>query len=428
MVRAFVMIERSVPVSRFLPMSLATLPAFGRRALRRGFVVAALAGVIACPALGQQGAPVPAAPRPPSITVVKVERTEVAATVLVSGNIVAREEVLVLPQVDGLAILEILAEEGDQVEAGQVLARLNRAALDVALEQNAANLQRVTATIAQARAQIVEAESNRTLANNALARAQALRGEGITSADAFEQRQGAARSAEARLTASVQALAIAQAELASAQAQRSDIGLRIQRSEIKAPRAGVISRRNARQGAIAGMGSPEPLFRIIADGAVELEAEVPEADIPRLTIGKPVQVTRAGMNQPIAGQVRLISPEVDRLTRLGRVRISLPVAAAGSIGAFARGLIEIDRRVGLTVPVSAVTYRRDLATVQVVEKGNVVRSRIVRIGLAGEGKVELIEGVQEGATVVARAGTFVRDGDVITPVPAVDRTSAITTR
>jgi HlyD family secretion protein len=427
------MIYRSVPVNRLVRFShpgfpIPRFPASLRPAFGRSLAAMALAVAMSGPVLAQQGGAAPATPRAPSITVVRVERTEVAATVLVSGNIVAREEVLVLPQVDGLAILEILAEEGDRVEAGQVLVRLNRAALDVALEQNAASLQRVTATIAQARAQIVEAESNRTLANNAFARAQTLRGEGITSADAFEQRQGAARSADARLTASVQALAIAQAELASAQAQRSDIELRIQRSEIKAPRAGVISRRNARQGAIAGMGSAEPLFRIIADGAVELEAEVPEADIPRLSIGKPVQVTPAGMSQPIAGEVRLISPEVDRQTRLGRVRIALPVAAAGSIGAFARGLIEIDRRVGLTVPVSAVTYRRDLATVQVVEEGNVVRIRTVKIGLSGQGKVELTEGVQEGATVVARAGTFVRDGDVITPVPAAARTSANTTR
>ena len=192
----------------------------------------------------------------------------------------------------------------------------------------------------------------------------------------------------------------------------------------------MISRRNARLGAIAGMVSPEPLFRIIADAAVELEAEVPEADIPRLTIGKRAEVTPAGTSQPIIGQIRLISPEVDRLTRLGKVRIALPEGSAKSIGAFARGLIEIERRVGLTVPVTAVTYRRDLATVQIVEKGPAegqgkVRIRPVKVGLSGQGKVELTEGVAVGDTVVARSGTFVRDGDVITPVPmAGNKTSA----
>ncbi len=371
----------------------------------------------------QTSAPTSGQPRPPSITVVKVERAEVTAAIMVSGNIIARDEVLVVPEVDGLSILEILAEEGDMVRAGQVLAKLNRAALDVQLAQNTASLQRVAASMAQSRAQIVEAEANKVQANNALTRAQALRSDGITSADTFDQRLAASRGADARLVSARQALISAEAEQALTTAQRSEIELRIQRSEIKAPRAGMISRRNARQGAIASMAAPEPLFRLIADGAVELEAEVPEADIPRLGIGKPVMVTPAGMNSAIKGEVRLISPEVDRQTRLGKVRISLPVASTRSVGAFGRGVIEIDRRVGLTVPVSAITYRRESATVQVVEN-NIVRVRPVRIGLVGQGRIELLDGVKEGDLIVLRAGTFVRDGDVITPVEAAPAQAA----
>lgn len=387
------------------------------------------ASAAVAPALAQGAPAASVQPRPPSVTVAKVERTEVTATTLVSGNIVAREEVLVVPEVDGLSVLEILAEEGDIVMGGQVLLRLNRAALDVALAQNTANMQRVVATIAQARAQIAEAEANKLQANNAFTRAQTLRSDGITSADTFDQRQAASRSADARLVSARQALTIAEAERASTDAARSEIELRIARSEIKAPRGGMISRRNARQGAIASMAAPDPLFRIIADSAVELEAEVPEADIPRLTIGKRVDVTPAGTSQPITGQIRLISPEVDRQTRLGKVRIALPAGSAKSVGAFARGVIEIERRTGLAVPVTAVTYRRDLATVQVVEKAPIdgqglVRIRDVKLGLTGQGKVEIAEGVTEGDVVVARSGTFVRDGDIITPVPVAARTSA----
>jgi HlyD family secretion protein len=414
--------DRRLPVRRLF--DIAAVASIGAAA------IALAAGTLAPVALAQTTPPASAQPRPPSITVAKVERTEVTASTLVSGNIVARDEVMVVPEVDGLSVLEILAEEGDLVAEGQVLLRLNRAALDVALEQNSASMQRVMATIAQARAQITEAEANKQQANNAFARAQTLRSDGITSADAFEQRQAASRSADARLLSVRQALAIAEAERASNEAQRSEIELRIRRSEIKAPRAGLISRRNARQGAIASMAAPDPLFRIIADAAVELEAEVPEADIPRLAIGKRVNVTPAGTTQAIAGLIRLISPEVDRQTRLGKVRVSLPAGSVRSVGAFARGVIEIDRRAGLTVPVTAITYRRDLATVQVVEKGpvdgqGVVRIRSVRLGLTGQGKVEITEGVSEGDIVVARSGTFVREGDVITPVAAAPvKTSA----
>lgn len=382
-----------------------------------------LAASVMSAAEAQTQGQTPAQPRPPSITVARVERAEITASIMVSGNIVAREEVLVVPEVDGLAILQILAEEGDMVSAGQVLVRLNRAALDVQLAQNSASLERVAAAIAQSRAQIVEAEANKVQANNALTRAQTLRSEGITSVDTFEQRLASSRGADARLISARQALVSAEAEQALTAAQRQEIELRIQRSEIRAPRAGMVSRRNARQGAIAGMSAAEPLFRLIADGAIELEAEVPEADIPRLAIGKPVMVTPAGMTAPIKGEIRLISPEVDRQTRLGKVRIALPAASTRSVGAFARGVIEIDRRVGLVIPVSAIAYRRDAPTVQVVEN-NTVHVRPVRIGLVGQGRVELVDGVKEGDLIVVRAGTFVRDGDVITPVEAAPAQAA----
>ncbi len=219
-----------------------------------------------------QGAPAAVQARPPSITVTPVRRGEIVASVIVAGTLVARDEALVVPEVEGLAIVELNAEEGDRVEKGQVLARLNRSALDVSLRQNGAQLQRVNATIAQARAQIAEAEANRVQTANALGRAQTLRSEGITSADVLDQRVAAARGAEARLNVARETLASAEAELASTQAQRAEIELRIARSEIKAPTAGVVSRRGARLGAIASSAAAEPLFRIIADGAVELEA------------------------------------------------------------------------------------------------------------------------------------------------------------
>lgn len=358
----------------------------------------------------------PAPPRPPSVSVAAVTRGDIAARVLVSGTLVAREEALVVSEVDGLSIVELLAEEGETVKKGQVLARLNRAALDVSLAQNAAQLQRVAAAIAQARANIAEAEAQRVQTANALGRAQTLRGEGITSAEVLDQRVAAARAAEARVNAARQSIVMAEAEQAQAEAQRREIELRIQRAEIKAPRAGVISRRNARLGQIAGMAGGDPLFRIIVDSAVELEAEVPEAEMPRLAPGRPAEVTPAGISEPLKGVIRLISPEIDRQTRLGRVRIALPEASVRSVGAFARGVIEVDRRVALTVPISAVNFRRDGATVQVVE-GDAVRVRPVQLGLSGEGRVEIREGVREGDRVVARAGTFLRDGDVISPVP-----------
>ena len=67
----------------------------------------------------------------PAITVTNAKRAEIVQSVVVSGSMIARDEVLVTPEVDGFVITELLAEEGDRVAAGQVLARLSRTTLEV---------------------------------------------------------------------------------------------------------------------------------------------------------------------------------------------------------------------------------------------------------------------------------------------------------
>ena len=352
----------------------------------------------------------------PSVSVTQAQTTEIVQSVVVSGSVVARDEILVAPEVDGLAIIELLAQEGDKVAEGQVLARLSRVTLDVQKAQNDAQIARAEALMAQARAQIAEADANLVQANNAFDRTKALRESGNTSVETFDQRAAAARSGQARANSARQALAIASADLALAQAQGKDIAVKLARTEIKASRAGVVSRRTARLGAMASvLPQTDPLFRIIADGAVELEAQVAEVELPKLKLGQGVEVTPAGANDALAGTIRLIMPEVDKASRLGRVLVALDGNPPVAIGSFARGIIETGRKRAVTLPLSAITYNRAGATVQSVKDGKVT-TKPVMLGLVGHGRAEIVSGIAEGETVVARAGTFVRDGDIVTPV------------
>jgi HlyD family secretion protein len=384
----------------------------------RAALLAAPAFVMAAGALAQTPAPAASQSQPPvgpSVTVTAAKTTEIVQSVVVSGSMVARDEVLVSPEVDGLQIVELLAEEGDKVAAGQILARLSRTTLDVQKAQNDAQIARAEAVIAQSNAQIVEAQANLVAANNNFDRTKQLRSTGNVSNETFDQRDAAARAAEAKLNSSRQALAIANADLALARAQGRDIAVRLARTELKAPAAGTISRRNAKLGATAAMAATEPLFRIIADGAIELEAEVAEVELPGLKLGQRVSVLQAGSAVPLEGSIRLISPEVDKASRLGRLRVSLKGDQRASVGAFARGVIETGRKTAVTLPLSAITYARSGPTVQSVKDGKVT-TRQVRLGLAGDGRAEIVSGISDGETVVARAGTFVRDGDMITPI------------
>jgi HlyD family secretion protein len=369
-------------------------------------------------ALAVTALPLRADERAPSVTVATATRGEVRERVIATGSFVAREEVLISPEVEGLSIVEILAEEGDKVVAGQVLARLNRQMLDVQLEQNAAQIARAEAAIAQARASIAEATANKTLADQQLQRTRQLQQTGAASNDQFDQRQTAARSANARLDNANNALRLGEADQTLAKAQRADIELRIARSEIRSPVAGTISRRTARQGAVASAVG-EPLFRIISESAIELEAEVSEATLARLRPGQSAIVEAAGFDRPIEGVVRLVAPEVNRTNRLGRVRVALKGAEQPPLGAFGRGTVEVARSQGVLVPLSSVMFGNPV-TVQVVKDGT-VETRTVTPGLRAEGRVEIRQGLAEGEQVVAVSGSFVRNGDKVTAVPVSDR-------
>lgn len=358
-------------------------------------------------------------PRPPSVTVATATRGEVRDLVIVTGSFVAREEVLISPEIEGLSIIEILAEEGDQVAAGQVLARLNRAMLDVQLAQNAAQITRAEASIAQSNASITEATANKGLADQQLQRTRQLQTTGVASNDQLDQRLSASRAATARLDAANHALQLGEADLTLARAQRRDIELRIARSEIRTPVAGVVSRRTARVGAVA-TAVGDPLFRIISEGAVELEGDISETTLAKLKPGQKATIDAAGWEKQLTGSVRLVAPEVNRSNRLGRVRIALDGADRPPLGSFGRGMVEVARSEGVLVPLSAVMFAQNAVSVQVVKDG-VVETRAVTPGLRADNRVEIRQGLQAGELVVAVSGSFVRNGDRVTPVSLAAR-------
>ncbi len=348
----------------------------------------------------------------PAVSVIAAATGTVVETVPITGTMVAREEVLVSPQVDGLAIVEISVEEGDVVRAGQTLAKLSRETVDTSIAQNAAQIAHAEAAVAQARAQLAEAQATRAQADSAFGRTSALIGSGAASRETFDQRQMAAQTAGARQRTSEAALLAAAADLDLAKAQREELMVRLARTDLRSPVAGRVSRRVARLGAVVG-SSNDPLFRVIEDNAVELEADVPETLLARLRPGQPARVTLTGETAARAGTVRLVAPELSRATRLGRVRIAVEGGEA-TIGGFGRALVETGRRDGIVVPLSAVLFTADGDRVQVVRDG-VVRTTAVRIG-ARDTKQAQLDGIVAGETVVAVSGSFVRDGDRVTPV------------
>ncbi|MFA5956948.1 efflux RND transporter periplasmic adaptor subunit [Hyphomicrobium sp.] len=349
----------------------------------------------------------------PAITVSKVVTENFVETAAVSGSLVPREEILVSPEVEGLRVLELLADEGDKVKKGQVLARLVAEQLDAQLAQNDANLARSAAAIAQAQSQIVQSEAQSKEAAAQLERAVPLKQSGYLSGATYDQRESAAHTTAAQLIASRDGLKAAVADKEQVEAQRRELLWRRSNTNVTSPEDGIISRRTARIGAMASTNG-EPMFRVIENGQIELDAEIVETELKDVKIGQKAIVTVPQIGD-FEGEVRLVSPEVDKSTRLGRVKIFLGANPALRIGSYARGRIETASGRGLAVPSSAVAFDHDLVSVQIV-KDNKVQKHMVKVGLVANDLIEIKDGVKEGDLVVTRAGTFLRDGDIVRPI------------
>ncbi|WP_455404127.1 efflux RND transporter periplasmic adaptor subunit [Rhodopseudomonas parapalustris] len=178
---------------------------------------------------------------------------------------------------------------------------------------------------------------------------------------------------------------------------------------LKAPAAGLITEVRTIAGAPA---SPlaGPMLRIAVGNELEVEAEVPS--IHALKVG-PGAIARISRDDGIelTGTVRLGAPQIDRKTQFGQVRIALAASPALKVGMFVRVTIDARRSCGVSIPRSAI----DHSSVQVV-KDNVVETRSVKVGLTSDSAIEIVDGVREGETVVADAGTSLHDGDRIKPI------------
>ncbi|PYB73248.1 efflux RND transporter periplasmic adaptor subunit [Rhizobium wuzhouense] len=354
------------------------------------------------------------APALPSIVVTQAKSRDLVDRIVATGTIKAVEDVYIQPQVEGLQIKSLEADVGDTVAAGQVVARLNDDTLKLERSQQAANLAKAEASLAQSRAQVLEAEANLKEAQRQFDRASRLVTSGSASASQREQAETSLASAQTRVESAKQAIAVAQADIKVIETQISDIDLRLARTEIKSPVAGIISVRNARIGAIAS-GSASPLFTVIRDGQIELVADVTESDILRLKKNQEAVITVAGTKTPITGSIRLVSPVVDALTRMGSVHIAIDDDMAARAGMYGNAAITIGKADDIALPLSAITSERNVTTVRLVTDG-VVKMQTVKTGIQDGPYIEVTEGLKEGDLVVAKAGVFVREGDRINPV------------
>lgn len=334
--------------------------------------------------------------QPRAVTIARVQMREMVGKYAASGLLVAREEAAVSSELSGYRIAAVLVDQGAVVRAGQPLVRLD----DTLLRSR----------ISQARAQVAQAQAQAEQARGEADRVRGLDGTGILADEQIATRRFQAQSAQA-------AVEVARAQLRDLETQQN-------RMIIRAPVSGVLLERNVRPGAIAG-STGDPMFRIARDRLVELDAEVPEVELARMTPGTRAEVVLpSGLR--LRGDVRLVSPSVDPQTKLGRVRVRLPVNPQLRPGGFARAEFEREARPVSAVPEKAVQFEASGPQIVVVDGGNRASRRPIRPGVRAGGWVELVQGPPVGTRVALGGGAFLLEGDRVNPVESARAATPVT--
>ncbi|MEZ5333015.1 MAG: efflux RND transporter periplasmic adaptor subunit [Thermoanaerobaculia bacterium] len=316
------------------------------------------------------------APAAIPVEVTAVERRSISSFLETNGVLEAENEVDVVARVAG-PVVELLVEENDAVRRGQVLARIDAAPIRAQLEISQVDVQ--------------EAEQ-------AFARAQALRDANLVSQEAFDQ---------------------AQARRDAARAQVAEQRVQLEHTVVSAPFEGLIVRRYVKFAESVAVN--QALFRLSDFTPLLCPIQVPERELQRLHAGQRARIeVEAYPDRRFDGRVDRVSPVVDAAT--GTVRVTLEVDGDGVLrpGMFASVYLETaTREDALVMPRSALALDSLGDTVFVLDEGKAER-RDVELGFREGALVEVLSGVEEGERVVTVGQDGLTDG---TPVQVLGAAS-----
>ena len=303
-----------------------------------------------------------------------------------NGNITAWQEAIIGSESNGLRLTQVMANVGDVVKAGQVLATFSTDSTQ--------------ADVAQARANLLDAQASALDAAANAERARTLQSSGALSTQQINQYLTLEKTAKAKAEA-------AQAVLGAQQ-------LKGRQTRVLAPDSGVISSRTATVGAVVGTGTE--LFKLIRKGRLEWRAEVTSAELGRIQVGMPVALRPASGGE-LTGKVRMIAPSVDPLTRSALVYVDLPTPVSkdspAKAGMFARGDFEIGTSNALTVPQRALVVRDGFNFIFTLSPDNRVRQVKVQTGRLTGDRVEVLSGLAPDARIVVDGASFLAEGDLV---------------
>lgn len=326
---------------------------------------------------------------------VKARRAELVRTVSISGNIQAIDSVVIKARVPG-EVLALSVREGDSVQQGQVLIKLDTRDQQARLEQ------------AQQQAAAAKAQwaiTQRTLENN-----QALVAQGFISRNALDTSVSSATAAKSTWQAAQAAVDLARKA--------------VEDTRLSTPIKGMVAKQYVQVGERVNVDAR--LLDVVDLSRVELQASLRPEDVTQVRVGTRGQIRVDGLSQPIEAKVARINPSAAPGTRAVTVYLSLKPHEALRQGLFANGQLELARTTSLVLPRGVIRQRTNGSYVQLVRQGKVVH-QAVTLGAEGQlasdqtlAVVEIRSGLDGGESVLKESLGLVKEGAdvVITPSAA----------
>ena len=353
----------------------------------------------------------------PRLVVMRVERGPTQNEIKLPGTMQALTEAPILARTDGY-LKRRLVDIGDRVRASQVLAEIDAPEVDQQIHQAEAAIEQAAAAAEQAQANLEQGRANRELARVTAERIQRLTERGISPEQDGDQSRAQLAAQDANVQALEKAILAQRSNLAAAKANLARLqelqGYRL----VKAPFDGVITLRNVDVGALVSTGNTL-LYRIAQIGTLRTYVNVPQAYVTAVRVGQSAALTVSHFpGRSFQGTVARTANALDPATRTMLVEVDVPNADGALFpGTYAEVDLSGSRtNPPLVVPAAAILFRTDGAQVAVVQADHTVHLQKIDVGRDYGDRVEILQGVEEGATIVAAPGDSALDGAKIVPV------------
>lgn len=326
---------------------------------------------------------------------------EVQKTLSLSGALRALNQAAVKAKLAG-DVREVLVREGEAVQLGQVLVKMDSADYE--------------ARLAQARGGLAAAQAQLDIAKQARDNNKTLLDKTFISKNAYDNSSNQYAIAAANVDTAKGAVEVAQKALAD--------------TVIRAPIAGLISSRSVQPG--EKVSADNRLLDVVDLRVLEMEAPVPTQDIAKIKLGQSVQLKIEGVTGAVLGKVSRINPATTTGSRsiMAYIQVANTDGAQGNgqlrAGMFGEALLVVEKRSDvLNIPLSAVRYEAGLSIVYVIED-NVLQQKPVSLGMQGEvngvAVVEVLSGLIKDSKVVKANLGSLRSGlpvKIVQPVAKV---------